>query len=153
MGDVQQPGPERRRAAPALEPVKRPQERVLGDVLGILIAHDPGRDAQHDLAMALDQALERPQVAGQRGTHELVVRSAHNPSRTPFLPAKLQVIRDRCNGKTAAMAIQTAAVGTRQGIAVWPNRRLVTLVLVTPAAEGVAEDRRPDPLDATPIGT
>src|SRR5919107_1472584 len=63
--DLQQPRAERRVRAEALEAVERAQERVLADVLGVLAAGDPARDAEHDVAVSLDERLERAQVAPQ----------------------------------------------------------------------------------------
>ena len=75
--DVQQPGPERRIAAPAREAVVGAQERVLRHVLGVVLADDPGRDAEHDVAMALDEPLEGPQIARECRPHQVVVRRRH----------------------------------------------------------------------------
>ena len=55
----------------AIEPMEGPQEGVLGEVLGLLVAgHQPCHHAEHDIAMALDELLEGVQVAAERGAHE-----------------------------------------------------------------------------------
>ena len=53
------------------------QEGVLRDVLGVVVADDPRRDAQHDLTVPLDEVLERTQVPVERGAYQLLVRSRH----------------------------------------------------------------------------
>jgi hypothetical protein len=75
--DVQQPRAKRRLAAPAREPVVGAQERVLGDVLGVVVAGDARGDTQHDVAVALDQSLEGLEIAGERRAYECVVRCRH----------------------------------------------------------------------------
>ena len=71
--DLQQPGAERGVPAEAREAVERAQERVLADVLGVVASRDPSGDAEHDVAMALDERLEGAQVTAQGGLHVRVI--------------------------------------------------------------------------------
>lgn len=43
--------------------MKAAQERVLGHVLGVVTTHDPGRDPEDHVAVALHQTLERGRVS------------------------------------------------------------------------------------------
>src|SRR3954469_8825580 len=73
VGDLQEPGPERGVGTEARQAVERAQERVLADVLGLLAPDDARRDADDDVAVALDERLERTQIAPQGRLHVAVV--------------------------------------------------------------------------------
>ena len=64
---------ERRVAAEVLEPVEGAQERVLADVLGLVGADDPGGDPDDDRPVAVDELLERAQLAARGAPDELGV--------------------------------------------------------------------------------
>ena len=66
------------------KPVIGAQERVLGDVLGLVLADDPRRDAQHDVAVTLDELLERVQLAGERRAYQSSSEAVIKPSKTAF---------------------------------------------------------------------
>ncbi len=71
VGDLKQPGPKRALPPEAVEAVKGAQKGVLADVLCIPRAHHPRRDPEHDVAVALDQSLERCKLAGLGPADEL----------------------------------------------------------------------------------
>ena len=71
--DPQEPGPERRVPSEPFQAVERSQERVLADVLGLVVAHDARGNAHHDVPMALDEPLERGEVAPSHTGDEDVV--------------------------------------------------------------------------------
>jgi hypothetical protein len=59
LGDLEQPGAKAGGAAVLTEAVKRAQERVLADVVGIVRTDDPRGDAEDDPAMALHEGRTR----------------------------------------------------------------------------------------------
>ena len=68
--DAQEPRAEGGVAAEVREAMEGAQEGVLAHVLGILAAHHAGSDPHDDLAVALDELLERAQVARGRPLDE-----------------------------------------------------------------------------------
>jgi hypothetical protein len=75
--DPQEPGPEGRVPPELLQSVEGSQERVLADVLGLVVAHDPGGNAHDDVPMTLDEPLERGMVAPRDpGDEDIVLVSA-----------------------------------------------------------------------------
>lgn len=77
MCDPQEPGPKRRVPSEPLQSVEGSQEGVLADVLGLVVAHDPGGDAHDDVPMALDEPLERGVVAPRdTGDEDIVLVNA-----------------------------------------------------------------------------
>ena len=73
VGDPQEPRAERGVAAKVLEPVEGAQEGVLTDVLRLVGPDDPGGDPDHDRAVAVDELLERAQLAARGAPDELGV--------------------------------------------------------------------------------
>jgi hypothetical protein len=66
LDDPHQPRAERPHVPEPVEPVERAQERVLGDVLGVLRPDEPRRGAEHDGPVTVDEDPERAQIPRRR---------------------------------------------------------------------------------------
>ena len=71
-------------AAKAVETVERPQEGVLGHILGLVASHHPRRDARDHGVVPVHELLVRAEVAFQRLRHEdaVFLRARHGLERT-----------------------------------------------------------------------
>jgi hypothetical protein len=50
--------------------MERAQKRVLRNIFSLVLAGDPGRNSQHDVAMTCHQALERAKIPAQGVLHQ-----------------------------------------------------------------------------------
>jgi hypothetical protein len=117
VGDAVEPRPQVDRPAVGAHRPIRVQERLLHDVLRPRPRQEPAAVAQERTAVAVDDRLERPVVAGARQVDEplVVLRAEHRTAREPsgldqvarrhacldlrasvaVIPATLRVIRQR----------------------------------------------------------